>query len=67
MTQRGPPTAIVPFKWIKSAQAIQLNLTRCISIANYVVPVNIELLCTLCLVAKENNGGPLDIIVVFKV
>ena len=67
MAESGPTSAIIPFKRIKSSQAIKLDLSWDTGIAYDVVPRYVNLLRTLRLVAKIHHGGPLDIIVVLQI
>ena len=65
MAQRSPIIAIVPILWIKSTQAVDLDLTGQICITQDIVPRHVELWRTLCGITEEYHRGSFDIIVVF--
>ena len=67
MAQGRPSSAIVPLDGVEPAEAIELDLTGHICVAEYVVAGHVQLLTTLALVAEEHHSGPLDVVVVLEV
>ena len=67
MTQSGPSISVAPRLWVESSETVDADIAADAGLRKDVVPVDVQDLRAVLLIAERHNSRSLDVVVVFEV